>query len=61
MGFQDPPSLCVIRVCSFFLPLTAASSGFVRTLTTATPSRPIIFSKSTKPRSFLFTWSIEMP
>lgn len=28
---------------------------------TAIPSRPIIFSKSTKPRSFLFTLSAETP
>jgi len=58
-GFHLPPSLCVMRVWSFLLLLRVASSGFETTLMTAMPSRPIIFSKSTKPLPLRLTYSID--
>jgi hypothetical protein len=41
--------------------VTAAASGLDTTLTIAIPSSPIIFSKSTNPRSLRFTFPIEEP
>jgi hypothetical protein len=41
--------------------VTAATSGLDTTFTIAIPSSPIIFSKSTKPRSSRFTFWIDEP
>ena len=58
---EDLPSLCVMRVCRFLSFESFASAGFATMLTRAMPSRPIIFSKSTNPCSFLLTFSRAIP
>jgi len=58
---RNTPSLRVILLCSFFLPEIVASCGFDTMLINAIPSSPTIFSKSTYPRSFLLTFSMDIP